>query len=380
MCARVIIVPIIFALASHFGNAQGQVERVQLPKDFYVFTFQEDKDGRIILGMSDGGVSGGLAMYHNHQLTILSGTDSIPAGSYHISLGLPDGTFLFGGYILGQGNYPTLVWVSDMGIDTLYVPFRLNNPMLNCFHLVNRRDIWIGTASGLIINRRGQWDLLTTSNGLPHNFVNTIHQDFRKIVWVGTERGLAYFLDNEIILPGSRSSLISSVTHLHSDPKGYLWAGARFLSEGVSVFNGKVWDTFTTRNGLADNSASVFVHQPSGELWVGSCYSRTRGGVSMFTGAGWNPYAWPAQLAKPCVDAIATDPLGRVWLGGSLSTSRAKGITIYDGISWHVVGSNSRLPADRVIAFFADSRGRMWISSFEGLFIVDGDVPIGDIK
>ena len=107
---------------------------------------------------------------------------------------------------------------------------------------------------------------------------------------------------------------------------------------------------------------------------MGSCYNRSRGGVSVFNGKRWDSFTSNDALAKPCVDAIAADAAGRIWLGGSLSSRREKGITIFDNGEWHTLKNSNEMPAERVLTFFLDSKNRFWISSFEGLFIVDPEI------
>jgi ligand-binding sensor domain-containing protein len=96
----------------------------------------------------------------------------------------------------------------------------------------------------------------------------------------------------------------------------------------------------------------------------------------VFDGRQWAAYSSDDMLAKPCIDAIAADGKGRIWLGGSLTPRREKGITIYDEGNWHQIFDNKELPAERILTFFLDSKNRFWISSFEGLFILDPDFEI----
>ncbi len=345
--------------------------RIELPQNLFVFTFQEDREKKLWLGLSDGNQSGDLALFDGEKLSLASERHSIPAGSYHVSLRLSDGSLMFGGNIVNSKGFPLLVWVSPMGIDTLQIPFTVNNPLVNCITLANRFEIWIGTASGLFINRRGQWEWLTIRNGLPDNFITSIHQDFRGIVWIGTENGMAFFYDGVINSPQPNTRIINSITSIFSDSRGYLWCGARFASEGISVYNGEVWDTFSGRHGLIDNSASIFFQDNQGNLWIGSCYNRSRGGVSMFDGKSWKSFNFPEYLAKPCVDAIATDAQGRIWMAGSLTPRKGKGITVFDGISWKHLAESEGFPAERVLTFYLDHSGYLWVSSFEGLFRIN---------
>lgn len=353
--------------------SSSQIKKIDIPASQYVFTFQEDNAGNIWLGLSDGNLQGSLCMYSDSGLYVVSGTENVPNGSYHTSIKLPDGSMMFSGNVLSANAKSLLVWVSQMGADTIQIPYMLNDPFVNCIALVNRRDIWIGTGSGLLINSRGEWRWITKASGLPGNFINAIHEDIRGIVWVGTDAGIVRFYDGNIEYPESGSRLISTATTFFTDAKGYLWCGARYFSEGASVYNGELWETFSGRNGLIDNSVSIFHQTQNGDIWIGSCYSRNRGGVSVFNGIEWISYSAPEYIAKPCVDAIVTDTRGRVWVGGSLNHSRYNGITVFDGNSWHVIKMNSELPAERVIAFFVDSGGNIWISSHEGLFVVDSN-------
>ncbi|MFP4555547.1 MAG: two-component regulator propeller domain-containing protein [Bacteroidales bacterium] len=347
------------------------MDRIPLPKNLYAFTLNEDWQNRVWVGLSDGNTGGALGLIEDDSLTIVSGTNKIPDGSYHNSKKLPDGSILFGGSITGAKGKPLLVWVTPTGIDTLQIPFGYGSTFINCISIINRHEIWIGSANGLIINKRGKWQFLTTHDGLPDNFVNSIHQDFRGMVWVGTEQGIAYFMNGEMFKPKKSSRVITSVTQFFSDNRGYLWCGAKYSSEGVSVYNGQVWETFSGRHGLIDNSTSTFFQDQKGRLWVGSCYHRSRGGVSMFNGKTWQGYTSPEHLAKPCVDAIAEDSVGRIWFGGSLSARKEHGITILDNETWYYFGNSKDFPAERVLKFFNDSSNTMWISSLEGLFYVD---------
>jgi ligand-binding sensor domain-containing protein len=350
--------------------AQSPVSQIDITKGLYAFTFQEDKKGNVWIGLSNGDISGDLGFYNGSSFKVVSGSDSIPSGSYHNSIKLPDGSLFFGGNVTDANRKPVLIWVTPMDIDTIRIPFSFSDPFINHMSLINRREVWIGTASGLLVNNRGQWTKMGVADGLPNNFVTSIIQDYRGIVWVATEGGVVSFIDGILHYPESGSRIINKATALFSDSKGYVWCGARFASEGVSVYNGQVWETFSGRNGLIDNSVSVFHQDPKGVLWVGSCFQRNRGGVSSFNGKEWNSFSFPETLAKPCIDAIASDAKGNVWFGGSLTKGNAKGISVFDGKEWFKVGNSNTLKAERVIAFYLDSKDRLWVSSFEGLFLV----------
>jgi ligand-binding sensor domain-containing protein len=370
MSKNLLIISLIILLSICNGSIFSQVRQVELPKNQYAFTFQEDRQGKVWVGLSDGSLQGSLGYIQNYKFIQVSGNDTIPTGSFHESIKLLDGSIMFGGNILSAKGKPLLVWVTASRADTIQIPFSLNNSFVNCISLINRREIWLGTASGILVNNRGKWSWYTVRNGLPDNFINAIYQDFRGIVWIGTELGVASFSDNQFKKVEAGSRIISSVTQFYGDKKGYVWCGSRFSSEGVSVYNGRLWETFSGRHGMVDNSSSVFFEDTNGVLWVGSCYHRSRGGVSSYDGTKWISYSSGKELAKPCVDAIIADQKGRIWFGGSLSPRKGNGITVFDGENWHYLTEKTGMPAERVIAFFCDNSGQIWISSFEGLFVV----------
>ena len=357
-------------LAFVFSSAYSQVTEVSLPNRLHSFSFQQSDTSRIWVGLSDGNDDGALGYISNEEFRQVSGTESIPNGSYHTSIKLIDGSIIFGGNLVDSEGKAFLVWISSNKPDTIHIPFNLAKTFVNCFAIVNKFEIWIGTASGLLINKRGQWSHFTTQNGLPDNFITTIHQDYRGIVWIGSESGLAFFQDNTIQTIPQNNRAITSVTNIFSDDKGYVWCGSRFSSEGVSVYNGEIWETFSGRHGLFDNSANTFYQTPDGKLWVGSCYSRSRGGLSVFDGTEWLGYGAPQTLAKPCVEAIISDSQNRIWIGGSLTSRKGQGITVFDGTQWHKIVNHPQLKAERVLSFYVDLANNLWISSVEGLYRV----------
>lgn len=364
---------LMLLVASTFSLAYPQVTEVALPNMLYPFTFQQTDTTQLWVGLSDGNNDGALGYIRNGEFYQVSGSNGIPNGSYHTSIKLIDGSIIFGGNLVDSNGKAFLVWISENRIDTIHIPFNLSRTFVNCLAIANKFEIWIGTASGLLVNKRGQWSRFTTQNGLPDNFITAIHQDYRGIVWIGSESGLAFFQDNAIHVLPQNNRAITSATTIYSDNKGYVWCGSRFSSEGVSVYNGEIWQTFSGRHGLFDNSASTFYQSPDGKLWIGSCYHRSRGGLSVFDGTEWLGYGSPHPLAKPCVDAIIADSHNRIWIGGSLTHRKGKGITVFDGTEWHKIVNHPQLKAERVISFFLDLNSCLWISSMEGLYSVNSE-------
>ncbi|RSK45900.1 hybrid sensor histidine kinase/response regulator [Hymenobacter perfusus] len=78
---------------------------------------------------------------------------------------------------------------------------------------------------------------------------------------------------------------------LAQDKAGYLWIGT---AEGLVRFDGTTFQTFTTREGLAEDFVTrLYVHPRTGRLWVG----HYQGGLSFLNGQRFQPVAAAAKNA-----------------------------------------------------------------------------------
>ena len=89
------------------------------------------------------------------------------------------------------------------------------------------------------------------------------------------------------------------------DDKGYLWIGT---GNGLSRFNGSVFETFTTADSLADNFITSGVSAGK-YTWFG----HMNGSLSCFDGKKFRPYRSRPDGASP-VTHFAKSPDGGIWL------------------------------------------------------------------
>ena len=62
------------------------------------------------------------------------------------------------------------------------------------------RNLWVATeAQGLFVVGEATTRHLTVADGLPSDWVISIHEDERGVVWLGTTNGLAVWRDNRVI-------------------------------------------------------------------------------------------------------------------------------------------------------------------------------------
>jgi ligand-binding sensor domain-containing protein len=105
------------------------------------------------------------------------------------------------------------------------------------------------------------------------------------------------------------------------DRKGYKWFGTN--AGGVSRYKDGQWKTFFPMHGLADYWVYSFAQQKSGDFWIG-----TWAGVNKVDGQTGKFTTYVKELVNEWVYGIAVDARDRVWFGTE------GGVTMYDGKAW----------------------------------------------
>ncbi|MCX8109496.1 MAG: hypothetical protein N3G20_11915, partial [Verrucomicrobiae bacterium] len=146
--------------------------------------------------------------------------------------------------------------------------------------------IWIGTNSGLYRMKRNRLVKFTTAHGLPATDIRAIVEDRSGNIWIGTCGGglcqidakLAANLAESIISPTLPVSIVvqsfttnnglsnNSVWALHQDSEGVLWIGTE---KGLNRLQNGSITRFTTDQGLPDNLVNAIVEDDFGHLWIG---------------------------------------------------------------------------------------------------------------
>ena len=160
-----------------------------------------------------------------------------------------------------------------------------------------------------------------------------------------------------------------NVQAIAEGPDGRLWFGT---PGGACRYDGEEWLTLTASEGLPHNVVRAVFEDRDGHIWLGTAV-----GVSRYDGALWQHFTPADGLPHGSVWTLAQDRVGRVWMGSSQS-----GAASFDGTVWRAHGideglpprGSSRQPWDvysRVI--FADTSGRLWFGTLNGVSRLDDD-------
>ena len=157
----------------------------------------------------------------------------------------------------------------------------------------------------------------------------------------------------------------SSVRAIFQDSKGNYWIGSH--NEGVSFYNGKVFEYFTVNEGLANNQIRSIQEDKKGNIWFG-----TANGISVYNNGTFTNY--PSTNNIPIVDWNTTN--GNLWF----NAGPEDGIYRFDGTNMNYLifpkpQTKNTDTADNTYGVTGTSKdkvGTIWIATYAALFSYDG--------
>ena len=216
----------------------------------------------------------------------------------------------------------------------------------------------------------------SVDEGLPRSGVYCMAEDDRGHLWAGTEGGgLARFdgIRFEVFnlsngLPGN------TVRALLNDRDGNVWAGMD--GQGLVYFDGRKFHKVDTTDGLSGNYVRSMAQDTTGAIWVGTMgagISRVR--LLPSEGVIVEAIAHPLLDAAANIHCALADSKGRIWFGTD------NGLLRVTGNSWEQFTTANGLPDIRVSELFEDDLGKVWLGTEGGVGYFDRDScmrPVGD--
>jgi len=150
------------------------------------------------------------------------------------------------------------------------------------------------------------------------------------------------------------------------DRDGHKWFGTN--AGGASRYKDGRWKTFFPMHGLADYRVFSFAVDPAGALWMG-----TLAGASRLERKSGKFSTYAKELVNQWVYGIAVDAKGRVWFGTE------GGVSMFDGKSWRAWTEKDGLGSPQVahsgegggkknyvFAVHAAKDGSLWAGTWGG--------------
>ena len=227
---------------------------------------------------------------------------------------------------------------------------------------VNNGDRWFGTVDSGVWKYDGKsWTNLTKDANDeafgPINY-NAMMVDDKGNIWFDSKNGVTMFDGNQWQTFTSDDGLVyNNIMNMATDKDGVKWFAT---SKGVSSFDDEQWTSYTSEStgiGELDYVFSVAVDKENNK-WFGSYY-----GALKFDGANWKHYnRTNSDIQWHTINAITVDKDNYIWFATEV------GVIKFDGERWmhylhvHPTGVNLH----NVRAIDLDSKGNVWLGTTYG--------------
>lgn len=192
----------------------------------------------------------------------------------------------------------------------------------------------------------------------PKRITRTIKQDRNGNIWFASWDGIIKYNGNSFTNITSNVSLSRFFTVLE-DRKGNFWFGS--IGSGVYYYDGKSFQNFTTKEGLANNRVTAIYEDKKGDIWFG-----TEGGASCYNGKSFRNFTTREGLPDNDVNAIIEDETGKFWFG-----TRGDAC-FYDGKAFTIFTNKDGITFKNVRHIIEDKKGAIWLGGADGLWRYDG--------
>lgn len=220
-------------------------------------------------------------------------------------------------------KYGSGVWhVNEDGVVTvLSSQSGLPSDLVESWFEDREKNIWLGTASGLVRIRPRWFQIVDTKSSGPGSEVVSLCEDATNGMWFGRDGGLTHWhdgiLENVVFPPTNRRFPISSVTVLPGTDPDELWLGT--VQSGAMLL----------RNGVIEQPSFITRDQPG-----------------------------------PAIRVMRKDHEGGVWFGGEYGLFR------WDGKVMRQFGPDDGLSPGHIFDISCDSKGQVWVAKADAQLVV----------
>jgi ligand-binding sensor domain-containing protein/signal transduction histidine kinase len=272
----------------------------------------------------------------------------------------------------------------------------IGSNMVHWILFEDKDRIWIATDGGLVLHSREKNTYMVYKSNeysqysLNNNLIRSIFKDRQGILWIGTfQAGVNYtqlapikkFKQFKYEKGNPNSLSYEVVSSIYQDSDSLLWIGTD--GGGLDKYDpaSGTYTHFRYKPGIANsisgNSILVITEDPSGRIWIGGYLSgidiidKSSGQISHLKNIPGNTNS----LSNNDVRDILFDKKGRAWI-----LTNGGGLNIYNpenGEFLHFIeGGGNSLVSNWGIKLFQDSKGKIWIGTYNGLSICDPETMI----
>ena len=192
---------------------------------------------------------------------------------------------------------------------------------------------------------------------VPYSMVRNVKQDRNGNILIASYKGVFRY-DGKSFTNITSTISSPSFWDVLEDRKGNLWFATR--DSGVYYYNGKSFQHFTTREGLANNGVTCIYEDKAGIIWFG-----TGVGLTRYDGKSFQNFTTKEGLSDNDLTTIMEDKTGKLWFG-----TRGEPC-FYDGKTFTVLKNKDGKGFRNVWSIIEDKKGSIWFGDNDGLWRYD---------
>lgn len=240
----------------------------------------------------------------------------------------------------------------------------LSNNQIRAIFEDSKGNIWFGTKNGYACRFNGTgFTRYNKKHGLESHTVYAFAEDSAGIIYLGTEgKGLFKYQNNKfnrINLIGD--TLYNSVKALYITRDGKVCVGSS--NYGLFIIDNDNIVNLNKKDGLADNNINAISEDHSGNLWIA-----TVNGVSKYDGKVFNNFYMSNGLCDDNITTVICDNSGYMWFG-----SFGSGACKTDGRNFLYFNENNGLCSNFIHHICQDRSENIWFSSESGICKFDSE-------
>ena len=182
-----------------------------------------------------------------------------------------------------------------------------------------------------------------------------IKQDNKGNIWFATSDGVFRY-DGKSFTNVTSTIKSPSFWDVLEDRKGNLWFASR--DSGVYYYNGKSFQHFITKDGLASNLVLHIYEDKTGNIWFGS---------SRYDGKSFRTFTTKDGFPSNSIRLLLEDKTGKLWFG-----AQGENMFVYNGKTFTVLKNKDGKAFNNVWSIIEDKKGNIWFGDVDGLWRYDG--------
>jgi len=257
------------------------------------------------------------------------------------------------------GTAMGLVRVNSMGVSLWEKKDLGGEGMIHALFEDREGNLWAGGNKGVERIRDTAFLTYSPANGLSPEGNGPVYTDEENRTWFAPAEGGLYQLKDgkaaSVRVAGLEKDVVYSIAGQHDE----IWLGRQHGGlTRLRYKNGLVTSqTYTVKDGLAQNSVYTVYQDSEGVTWAGT----VNGGVSQFKDGRFTTYTTASGLSSNTINSVLERHDGTIWL------ATPNGVISHSAGQWKNYSSKDGLPSDPVNCLFEDSSRVLWIGTANGL-------------